>query len=120
MDIQDDQVDMFRAPKSIGDLMKGHLPKKKPRSERAILIEYFQERAVGKNNKPFSHAKINMMLSYCSVQDLYAFKSMLEDRARTFKPYKGQDGKMVLSFNWNKTFFGMIKSKETNWDHPPF
>ena len=71
-------------------------------SERAGLVRYFHERARNKLNEPFDVSYIGMILAHLNLQDLYAFKSMLDDRERT-----------LPNFNWNKTFFGMLKFKET-------
>jgi preprotein translocase subunit Sec61beta len=77
------------------------LKKGKVLNERAGLIKYFHERARNKLGDPFDVSYIGMLLAHLTVQDLYAFKSMLDDRERT-----------LPNFNWNKTFFGMIKFRE--------
>lgn len=77
------------------------LKKGKILSERAGLIKYFHERARNKFNETFDVSYIGMILAHLTVQDLYAFKSMLEDRSRTKK-----------NFNWNKDFFWELKFRE--------
>lgn len=72
-----------------------------PLNERAGLVKYFHDRARNRFGEKFETSYIAVMLSHLSLQDLYAFKSMLDDRERT-----------VPNFNWNKTFFGMLKFKE--------
>lgn len=69
-----------------------------PQSERAELIKYFVDHARDKNNKPFKASFIGYKLSHLKLEDLYSFKSMLVDRSRT-----------QVNFNWNKTFWGMLK-----------
>lgn len=71
-------------------------------SERAGLIKYFHERARNKLGDKFEPSYIGLILAHLTLQDLYAFKSMLEDRERT-----------TQNFNWNKTFFGMLKTRES-------
>lgn len=83
----------------IASLFGTYTPKKRT-SERAELIRYFHERARDKSGKPYRPAYIAARLSHLTVQDLYAFKSMLADRERT-----------VPGFNWNKAFFGMLKPR---------
>lgn len=86
---------------SLGTLFAGYKPEKKKRtSERAELIRYFAEKARDRNGKPFKPSYIAYRLSHLTVSDLYTFRSMLEDRAKT------QQG-----FNWNRAFFGMLKAQ---------
>lgn len=96
---------------SIGDALKVAkvMQKKVAASERSELIRYFHERAKDKAGKPYRASYIAMRLSHLSMRDLYSFKSDLIDRERTFRPYEGKDGKMVLHFNWGKAFWGMLK-----------
>lgn len=70
-------------------------------SERAGLVRYFHQRARNKQGEQFDVGYIGLLLAHLDLQDLYAFKSMLEDRERT-----------VPGFNWNKAFFGMLKVRE--------
>lgn len=72
--------------------------KGKPKSERGELIRYFHERALDKNGKPYRASYIAYRLSHLTNEDLYSFKSMLEDRNKT-----------KIGFNWQKTFWGMLK-----------
>lgn len=87
--------------KPLADFLTVEQRKKRAGSERSDLIRYFHERARDRRNKPFRAGYIAFRLSHLSIADLYAFRSMLEDRSRT------KDG-----FHWNKTFFGMLKPRE--------
>jgi len=74
-----------------------------PMNERACLIKYFYDNAkknwVGKYELEPCH--IGLRLAHLSLQDLYAFKSMCEDRQKT------QPG-----FVWSKFFWGCLKVRE--------
>lgn len=97
-------------PKLLGDLILKRQPTSQKRlSERASVVQYFHERARDKNGKQFSAPYIGRRLSHLTLQDLYAFKSMLEDRSRT-----------QIGFNWNKMFFGMLKVRDFDPTQPPF
>lgn len=76
------------------------LEKKRTRSERSELVRYFfenaKERWLGK--KPLSPAYVGMKLAHLSLHDLYAFKSMCEDRSRGGYP-------------WAKFFWGALKEQ---------
>ena len=69
-------------------------------SERAGVLKYFIDRARDINNQPLRASFIGMKLSHLNITDLYAFKSMLQDRERT-----------IPDFNWNKAFWGMLKTR---------
>ena len=77
------------------------LKKGKILNERAGLIKYFHERARNKLDEQFDVSYIGMILAHLTLQDLYSFKSMLEDRARTKR-----------NFNWNKDFFWELDFRE--------
>jgi hypothetical protein len=70
----------------------------KPISERAVLINYFHQHALDKNNKPFPVAYIGMKLSHLELRDLYFLKSTCESESR-----RGTE--------WGKVFWGSIKAK---------
>ena len=88
--------------KSLADIF-GEIPQKpkKRTSERAELLRYFIERIRDKNNKLLTPARVGVLLSIYSLQDLYTFKSILEDCSRT-----------QIGFNWQKQFWGRIKVKK--------
>jgi len=94
-------------PVSIGSLFAGYtLPQpteKKRTSERTELVRYFFEHAARDwaGRRPLSPGFIGMKLSHLSVTDLYAFKSMCEDRVRS-------------GYSWSKYFWGSLKEHE--WD----
>ena len=75
---------------------------KKRTSERSELVRYFFEHAstAWTGKKPLSPGYVGMKLAHLTVQDLYAFKSMCEDRARSGYP-------------WAKYFWGALK--EQTW-----
>jgi len=81
--------------------------KGKPASERSELLRYFIERAVDFKG-PIVPARMGFMLSHISVQDLYAFKSILE--SETARPWP-QDAGPAPSRNerWNRIFWGRLK-----------
>lgn len=97
-------MDEVSTPKPIADLFGNYtLPPvgvKKRTSERAELVRYFYENAkVGWQGKgKLSPGYVGMRLAHLTVQDLYAFKSMCEDRRRT-------------GYNWSKYFWGSLKSQ---------
>lgn len=91
-----------RAASSLADLFGQYtLPEKKKRtSERAELVRYFFDNAkiAWTGQRPLSPAFVGMKLASLSVQDLYAFKSMCEDRERSGYP-------------WSKYFWGSLKAR---------
>lgn len=90
--------------KPIADLFGSYsmpeVKKRKPTSERAELVRYFFENArlTWPGKKPLTPAFIGMKLSHLSLTDLYAFKSMCEDRRRT-------------GYTWSKFFWGALKEQ---------
>jgi hypothetical protein len=74
-------------------------------NERAGLIGHFQRRARDKRGNRFHPAYIGLILAHLKIEDLYYLKSVLADRERT-----------LPNFNWNKTFFGMIKTEKESSD----
>lgn len=88
----------------IADLFGGYqvptVAKKKRTSERAELVRYFFEHAkAGWGGRgPLTPGFIGYKLAPLSVQDLYAFKSMCEDRSRNGYP-------------WGKFFWGALKEQ---------
>ena len=97
-------------PKSIGSLLEERMKKPvKKLSERASVVQYFHECARDKKGGQFPAPFIGRKLSHLNLNDLYAFKSMLEDRSRT-----------QAGFSWNKVFFGMLKVKDFDPNQPPF
>lgn len=80
--------------------------KKKRTSERTELVRYFYDHAAARwtGNRPLSPGYIGMKLAHLTIQDLYAFKSMCEDRAR-------------LGYPWAKYFWGALK--EQSWQTTP-
>lgn len=76
--------------------------KKKRTSERSELVRYFFEHAkpAWKGKTELKPSYVAWKLSHLSVQDLYAFKSMCEDRTRSGYP-------------WAKYFWGSLK--EQSW-----
>jgi hypothetical protein len=105
-------VPMFRAPEDesrgaapIASLLgkyAAQVPARACASERAELVRYFLDNAgaAWSGKRRLSAAYVGSRLAHLSVQDLYAFRSMLEDRART------QPG-----FVWSKAFWGMLKPR---------
>lgn len=94
---------MESGPKSLFELIKPLPVLKKKSSERSELLSYFQTYARDRNNKPLTGARLGVLLSPFSLNDLYAFKSRLEDRRKT-----------QVGFQWNKMFWGSIKGDEKN------
>lgn len=101
----DENLDRRAAPMSdlFGNRLANLAPKKKSKvsSERAALIEYFLTNANEvrmKGRAEYRAPFIGMKLSHLSLQDLYAFKSMCEDRKS-----RGQ--------SWGKYFWGSLKLK---------
>jgi len=79
-------------------------------SERAELVRYFVERAEDRKGK-MSPARVGFMLSHCSKQDLYAFKSILESETR--RPWPQEAGKDPgYSVRWNRIFWARLRSHE--------
>ena len=95
-------------PVSLGTLFAGYeLPgvvKKKRTSERAELVRYFYEHALSgwPGKRPLSPGYMGMKLSHLSLMDLYAFKSMCEDRSRN-------------GYAWGKFFWGSLKAEVRPW-----
>lgn len=95
-----------RGPVSIGSLFAGYeMPQpvaRKKTSERAELVRYFFDHAKASwpGKRPLSPGYIGMKLSHLSMTDLYAFKSMCEDRSRN-------------GYAWGKFFWGSLK--EQSW-----
>lgn len=79
------------------------LPKKKRVTERSLLIQYFYENALShwRGKQKLTPSYIGYKLSHLKMLDLYAFKSMCEDRRRNGYP-------------WAKFFWGSLKSHEWN------
>lgn len=87
----------------IADLFGGYtVPTvaKKRTSERAELVRYFFENAKSHwgGRGPLTPGFIGMKLAPLTLQDLYAFKSMCEDRSRNGYP-------------WGKFFWGALKEQ---------
>lgn len=88
---------------SVADLFGGyHLLSKKGgiRDERSSLVQYFFENARREWNglKPLAPSYIGLQLAHLSLFDLYAFKSMCEERSKSGYP-------------WGKYFWGSLKSR---------
>lgn len=84
----------------------------KPLSERATLVRYFVERAQDRKG-PMSAGRVGFMLAHCSVQDLYAFKSILE--SETARPWPQDAGANPgYSARWNRIFWARLRSDEAN------
>lgn len=87
----------------IASLFEGYeIPVAKTRtSERSELVRYFFEHAKAEwgGRRPLSAAYVGSRLSFLSILDLYAFKSMCEDRARNGYP-------------WGKFFWGALKERK--------
>lgn len=73
---------------------------KKRTNERTELVRYFYENAVRdwEGRSELKPARIAYKLSHLSLLDLYAFKSMCEDRVRNGYPF-------------GKFFWGSLKIK---------
>lgn len=95
--------------KPIADLFGGYtLPVKRTKkntSERGELVRYFFDRAAQEwhGSSALKPGYLAMKLAHLTMQDLYAFKSMCEDRVRAGYP-------------WGKYFWGSLKSHA--WDKP--
>lgn len=99
--------------KPLADFLLAEPPqKKRAGSERSDLIRYFHDRAMDRKGKPFRAGYIAYRLAHLSIRDLYAFRSDLEDRMKTFRPYTTKEGEYVPSFNWNKAFWGALKADQ--------
>lgn len=87
---------------SLGDIFAKYapVPQVKPLNERAELVRYFFENAsqdwVGL--KPLTPRHVAVKLSHLTTFDLYAFKSMAEDRRKRGYPF-------------GKFFWGALKAK---------
>lgn len=83
-------------------LAKYKVPQQEKRtSERTELVRYFFEHARDgwMGNRPLNAGYLASRLSHLSVTDLYAFKSMCEDRIRNGYP-------------WGKFFWGSLKASK--------
>lgn len=98
---------------STHDLFAGRLQaittktKKKRSSPRAELIGYFFNNAKKgwTSKRPLTVIYVGMCLAYLKTEDLYAFKSQLEDRCRTLGWIAGGD-------LWCEFFWGCLKPNE--------
>ncbi len=88
---------------SMADLFGNYsIPTKKSKStsERSELVQYFYENALRhwEGNNKLTAGRVAYKLSHLSLQDLYAFRSQCEDRARRGYP-------------WAKYFWGSLKAR---------
>lgn len=78
-------------------------------TERQELVKYFVDRAQDRKG-PLSPARVGYMLSHCSKQDLYAFKSILE--SETARPWPQDAGKNPgYSVRWNRIFWARLRNE---------
>lgn len=78
-------------------------------SERQELVRYFVERAQDRKG-PLSPGRVGFMLSHCSKEDLYAFKSILE--SETARPWPQDAGKDPgYSVRWNRIFWARLRNE---------
>lgn len=87
----------------ISNLVAGYQLEKKSVNERAELVRYFFDHAKKGwlATRPLRPAYVASRLGHLSLMDLYAFKSILEDRMRSGKG------------PWGKLFWGMLKVKKS-------
>ena len=109
---EDETVHELKPISSMMDLFGRSVPvgkNGKALTERQTLMKYFVDRAQDRKG-PMAAGRVGYMLSHCSKQDLYAFKSILE--SETSRPWLAEAGKNPgYSARWNRIFWARLRNE---------